>query len=149
MLNLFGFLNKQIKRPTDTEKNWISRSTQGKPWVLFSAIFQNCSISPTKWESFYYEKAVSRSLDGPEVWCFIESILDQFPRTMKAADRVKPDMPPFRRSFTFKTGNSRAGPKNRSGPWERIPPWNTLAAIRTVSWCSSASGMWIQGKNEL
>ncbi len=68
-----------------------------------------------KQDADYYEKAVSSSIGGPEVWRFTESVLEQFPRTMKAAERVKAGRAAIQEAFHI---------HDRKFPcWPQEPDW--------------------------
>ena len=74
-----------------------------------------------KWTKMYiqddqfYDKAVARSLGGMEVEVFIDSIMQQFPRTMKAADRVKAGRAAIQEAFHI---HDRKFPS-----WPQEPDW--------------------------
>ena len=79
-----------------------------------------------KQDNDYYEKAVNRSLDGPEVWRFIESILEQFPRTMKAADRVKAGRAAVQEAFHIQDRKFPCWPQEPEWPMGKNSPMEYL-----------------------
>ena len=79
-----------------------------------------------KQESDYYEKAVSRSIGGPEVWYFTESVLEQFPRTMKAADRVKAGRAAIQEAFHIHDRKFPCWPQEAEWPMGKNSPMEYL-----------------------
>ena len=68
-----------------------------------------------KQDENYYDKAVNRSIGGIEVESYIDSVLKQFPRTMKAADRVKAGRDAVQEAFHI---------CDRKFPcWPQAPEW--------------------------
>ena len=68
-----------------------------------------------KQDENYYDKAVTRSIGGLEVENFIDRVLQQFPRTMKAADRVKAGRAAIQEAFHI---HDRKFPS-----WPQEPDW--------------------------
>lgn len=79
-----------------------------------------------KQDADFYEKAVGYSVDGPEVWNFIDSVLEQFPRTMKAAERVKAGRAALHEAFHIQGRKFPSWPQEADWPMGKNSPMEYL-----------------------
>ncbi len=100
-------------------------------FVIFATVL--LSIDPKvvrtkiyKQDYEYYLKAVSHSVDGPEVWHFIDSVLEQFPRTMKATERVKAGRAALHEAFHIQDRKFPSWPQEPDWPMGKNSPMEYL-----------------------
>ncbi len=74
----------------------------------------------------FFEKAVSQSMGGKEVETYIEQIMQQFPRTMKAADRVKAGRAAIQEAFHIHDRKFPCWPQEPDWPMGKNSPMEYL-----------------------
>lgn len=78
----------------------------------------------------YYFKAWAESMQGVEVEVFASKILDQFPRTMKAADRVKAGRAALQEAFHIQNRKFPSWPQGANWPMGKNSPMEYIGRHR-------------------
>lgn len=79
-----------------------------------------------KQDETFCDKAVSRSIGGQEVIPFLDQVLSQFPRTMKAADRVKAGRAAVQEAFHIHDRKFPCWPQEPEWPMGKNSPMEYL-----------------------
>lgn len=123
--------------PPEAPHTLVSRQYSIFAMIQTAVVAKYPNIKPTKHyrqDDEYYYKALGNSIGGREVMGYAAAVLEQFPRTMKAAEREKPERKRCGRRSISRTENFPAGCRKRNGPWASILPWNISARTAMGNW---------------
>ncbi len=126
-----GHARKMIEQPGFFKQEYFRTIEKAGIYsVVATAVLSN--YPEVKWTRIYfqdeqfYDKAVAKSLGGTEVELFIDSIVQQFPRTMKAADRVKAARAAVQEAFHIHDRKFPSWPQEPDWPMGKNSPMEYL-----------------------